>query len=254
MNINHTTKRDYFTILDYFPGGSAALLCKGLSIGFHGTPLMSALVTGLYVTLGFAVGFTLSVFLRMQLRKVIQNRVGFVLLSLMISLSLSTAFITGAALEPFGSQSHREENRVPPIPDTSINVSTFMQGANGTTDNDITTDEVGRWASYLLEQSRQPAKQTCLEKGGDENTCSQIKFEETHRVIQSSGRTIAIIQFRSYLGSTTYGRAVRVVGIKGPDIVSVTCVRDGIDLPLAPTMSPCAEQIKKDLGFTFPEQ
>jgi len=253
MNTSETKKRSSLSILDFIPGAAAVQLCRALSANFRGTPLESALGAALSVLLGSTAVIVLCFLLRIQITKTIQNRNIALFLALTVSLGLSVLLIAATAYGPLASPNSSAVSHKAVVQDGSINAFTVVQDAGGTTDEDITTDEVGRWASTLLDQAGQAAKHTCTEHGGNASICAQIIGAETHQVIQSGGRKIAIIRIRAHLGDTTFGRSFRVMALKGHELVSVACVRAGENSPLTPTMSPCAEEIKKSLGFTFPQ-
>jgi hypothetical protein len=190
-------------------------------------------------------------------------------LGVIVSLGLSAAFIVaGANVEAASSADGGVSNRSGTpngdnsalatavshelnVRGSSIIVQTSSQNADAATDNDITTDEVGRWAAYFNEQGLQEARKACVEKRGG-SVCDQITGDETHEVSRKDGRKVAIIHLRVHasVGDTAFaGRVVRVMALKGNELVSVACFRAG-DEPLEPTMSPCAEEIKRSLGFT----
>ena len=188
------------------------------------------------------------------------------MLGVIVSLGLSAAFIVaGAHLETASSADGGVSNRSGTpngdnsafaraishelnVQGSSIIVQTSSQNADAATDNDITTEEVGRWATYLNEQGLQDARKACVEKRGG-SLCDQIIGDETHEVIRRDGRRVAIIRLRVRIGNNISSRGLRVIALKGNELVSVACFRAG-DKPLEPRMSPCAEEIKRSLGFT----
>ncbi len=134
----------------------------------------------------------------------------------------------------------------------AIRAFTMEQDATGMTDDDITLDEVGRWAEYGVNLARQSGRQVCKEKGGSEAVCKKIDAEEVHQVVNGDGHRVAIINFRIFHDEVTYSRAIRVVSLIGSKMVSVSCAVDSPTKIVTPTMSPCAEEIQKSFGFRFP--
>ncbi len=255
-------------ILDFIPGASAAQLCGKLPIYIHLSALEAGASVYLVMTAGFAAAFTMSFLLRTLASKAVQNRTIGNVLGVIVSLGLAMAFVTATVLVEapshsktgVSSQSGAHNSTDDPVTravghamntaDSSIIVQTIAQDAGGATDDLITTDEVGKWAAYVMKQAQQNAKKTCSESGGDANTCSQITGDETHEVILKDGRKVAIMRINSLVGKTTAGRVLRVGALKGNNLVWVSCIRVG-DKPIEPRMSPCAEEITKSLGLTF---
>ena len=132
-----------------------------------------------------------------------------------------------------------------------IIAQTATQPANGTSEEDITAELVGSWATAMGKQSEENARQACLANGGDERLCSHVVIgKETHEVIQKNGHKFALIHTTVYTNGTITDRTLRILAIRSEALVSVACVRTG-DFSLAPTMTPCAEEILKSLNVDF---
>lgn len=261
MDITSANARSPRWILDLIPGAAALQFSRVFLPSLH----LTALEAGISAFLGCNAAIVLCVLLRTLAAKITRNRTVANVWGVVASLGLSAALIVGAAFAETPSPTGGEVSKQSDAPngdfaravshavsvrDDSVIVKTFVQNAEGASDADITAEEVGRWAAFLIKQAGLGAQRACVENGGDASTCAQIYGDEKHKVIQKDGRNVALIRINTHLGDTIAGRVLRVVALKGNELVSVACFRAG-DKPIEPTMSPCAEEIKKSLGFTF---
>jgi hypothetical protein len=269
-------KRHSLSIIDLCVAAAALRLCDKLLGYLHlapraaenGLPVFLVIVGAIVLyLLAAGAGFALSACIRGLLTNNIQKNAIGKSLGVALSLGFATAIIfttalidtppSGAATAPPPTAPNSAETgfteaavrQAAEKQDNSILVTTSSQNANDAKDDDITIDEVGRWASYFSEQGERIARKSCVDKGGGA-FCDQLVSHETHEVIVIDGRKVAVIRLTLHSGSPITAHTVRVVALKGNALVSVVCVRMG-DKPLEPTMTPCANEIRRSLGITF---
>jgi hypothetical protein len=248
-------------------------LFKGLSEGFHGSPLASYFVTVLFIMFGGGVVMTLSFYLRQQLERIIKNKTLLSFSSLVLSIGLTIGLLLGGIL-------HTSTLPAPYVlQDATIKPFTLSQPANGLTNEDITSDTVGKWAALFIEQGTQSGKKACLDNGGNAALCAQPKGEESHQVIRIGVDNIGVINLRIYSESRANGGTLivsifKVLAIREGNLVSVSCQSNGSVEPLTSQADPydiaaqdvanssisvrsnkmtppCAEEIQKSLGIKF---
>jgi hypothetical protein len=132
-----------------------------------------------------------------------------------------------------------------------VTASTFIQAADGMTESAMTTEEVGRWAAFLIKQGVEAGRELCLQKGGGA-ICATLAGSETHQILELKDRRVGIISIRIHGDSAEISSAVRIIGFRDGDIVSVACMRTGPGPPVTPRMKVCSAEIQRSLGFVFP--
>jgi len=139
-----------------------------------------------------------------------------------------------------------------------IDIAVAEQSARGLTD--------ARWTTRLLRLQEESAVNSALNDGrqafflaGGTNSDWKPRVRHDSTFLTVNGRKFGVVtaavtmEFNSTQSKSTIAlTAVRIMGIRGNDLVSVGCLR-ATDRPIPIADGPCAAAIKKTFGLSLPQ-
>jgi hypothetical protein len=234
------------TWIDFLPAAVGASQTIKLSQLYVGTPMASGVLAGLFAILGFGVILAISSAIRLRATSCLRTKPMQATVSIAVSVSLAIALVIPAMLL---HQSISDTSpRIPFQAPQGLKVLSTFQDAEGMTDEQVTPETASIWATAVLQSAQTLGKQGCLDQGGTVAGCQNLRWTESHSVISNDQQKIVLINIEAIADAHVHARMVRVLSIKGKQMVSVACARFD-DIPVTVYSGPCADEIGRSFGF-----
>lgn len=134
-----------------------------------------------------------------------------------------------------------------------IKTAVTIQNAGNVTANTWTTELLGYQAKYLTETAEKATKQAFVEHGGNAADLVTSSTYESNFVF-NNGEKFGIIKSRLVMSQSSLNlvgimNTIRISAIRGGDVISVSCLREGKEVLVID--GQCDEAIRKNLGISF---
>jgi len=134
-----------------------------------------------------------------------------------------------------------------------IKTAVTIQSAGNVTANTWTTELLAYQAKYLAENAEKGARQAFVEHGGNAADLVTSSKYESNFVIKN-GEKFGIVKSQFIMRQRSLNLAseintIRISAIRGGDVISVSCQREGKEVSVID--GQCDEAILKNLGISF---
>jgi hypothetical protein len=249
LNNGQNAKSGFSRVLDLIPATAGIPIFKqvGVTASNHGFAT-SILTTFLSIACGGTIVFLSSLYLRHWLTGGVKQGSARALLTFVLPIGLAAVLLIASAFV-----SNKQEVDVLALligTDTSVKTYTSSQPATGLAPAAITADEVKKVGIALSDDAMRSARQGCLDNGGSEQLCAELRGDVKSRVVSLGEENIGVVDLTMSLGRRIVAHVVRVMAIRGTELVSVSCARQGTAAPITLESSPCSDEIKKRIQLS----
>jgi len=134
-----------------------------------------------------------------------------------------------------------------------IQTAVTIQSAGNVTANTWTTELLAYQAKYLTESAEKRTKQAFVEHGGKAADLVTSSTYESNFVL-NNGEKFGIIKSRLVISQRSLNlvadmNTIRISAIRGGDVISVSCLREGKEVSVIDDQ--CDKAIRKNLGISF---